>query len=104
MKIACVDDNQEILQQMEILLERFSAEKGVPIDSVFYDNTAEFLDEAQQEQFNIVFMDIYFDGQEMTGIEAARILRRKDSQCMIIFLTSSSDHMPEAFAVRRGSG
>ena len=99
MKIACVDDNQEILQQMEILLERFSAEKGVPIDSVFYDNTAEFLDEAQQEQFNIVFMDIYFDGQEMTGIEAARKLRRKDSQCMIIFLTSSSDHMPEAFSV-----
>lgn len=99
MKIACVDDNQEILQQMEILLECFSAEKGVPIDSVFYDNTAEFLDEAQQEQFNIVFMDIYFDGQEVTGIEAARKLRRMDPQCMIIFLTSSSDHMPEAFAV-----
>ena len=99
MKIACVDDNQEILQQMEILLERFGVEKGVSIDSVFYDNTAEFLAEAQQEQFNIVFMDIYFDGQDMTGIEAARRLRRKDSQCMIIFLTSSSDHMPEAFAV-----
>ena len=99
MKIACVDDNQEILQQMEILLDRFSTEKGVSIDSVFYDSTAEFLEEAQQEQFNIVFMDIYFDGQDMTGIEAARKLRREDSQCMIIFLTSSSDHMPEAFAV-----
>jgi len=99
MKIACVDDNQEILQQMGALLGHYSEEKGVMIDLSCYDDATEFLKEAQQEQYNIVFMDIYFDGQEVTGIEAARKLRRRDPQCMIIFLTSSSDHMPEAFAV-----
>ena len=99
MKIACVDDNQEILQQMGALLNRYGEEKGIMIDLCCYDSAEEFLKETHQGEYNIVFMDIYFDGQEMTGIEAARKLRRKDSQCMIIFLTSSSDHMPEAFAV-----
>ncbi len=99
MKIACVDDSQEILQEMEAQLRRFSEEKGVSIDFDCYDNAADFLKETQQKQYNIVFMDIYFEGQEMTGIEAARKLRRKDSQCIIIFLTNSSEHMPEAFAV-----
>ena len=99
MKIACVDDNQEILQQMGALLNRYGEEKGIMIDLCCYDGAEEFLKETHQGEYNIVFMDIYFDGQEMTGIEAARKLRRKDSQCMIIFLTSSSDHMPEAFSV-----
>ena len=99
MNIACVDDNREVLQQVETLLNLYGENNHVVIDCTCYDNTKSFLDDVQQKQYNVVFMDIYFDEQEMTGIDAARKLRQKDPQCIIVFLTTSSDHMPEAFAV-----
>ncbi|MCR5035368.1 MAG: LytTR family DNA-binding domain-containing protein [Clostridia bacterium] len=99
MNIACVDDNKEVLAQLESLLGLYSEKKHTVIDCTCYDNTEIFLDDIKQKQYNIVFMDIYFEGRETTGIEAARRLRQKDPQCIIVFLTSSSDHMPEAFAV-----
>ena len=99
MNIACVDDNKEVLQQVKSLLNLYGENNHIAIDCTCFDNTKSFLDDAQQKQYNIVFMDIYFDGQGMTGIDAARILRQKDPQCIIVFLTTSSDHMPEAFAV-----
>ena len=37
--------------------------------------------------------------QQMTGVDAIRALREKDRQAFVIFLTDSSDHMPDAFSV-----
>ncbi len=34
----------------------------------------------------------------MTGVETAKFLRKQDKNCIIIFLTSSSEHMPDAFS------
>lgn len=99
MNIACVDDNREVLQQLESLLERYGEWNHLDIDCTCFDNTKLFLDDVQRKQYSIVFMDIYFDGQEMTGIDTARKLWQKDPQCIIVFLTTSSDHMPEALAV-----
>ena len=99
MNIACVDDNRIVLRQLESLLEQYSKDKNIFIDCACYGDAKAFLRDAQTRQFDIVFMDIYFDGQDMNGLEAARKLRQKEPQCIIIFLTSSADHMPEAFAV-----
>ena len=99
MNIACVDDNREVLQEMEAQLRRYSDKRHADIDCTCYEDTKTFLYDVQQKQYSIVFMDIYFDGQEMNGLEAARKLRQIDPQCIIVFLTSSADHMPEAFAV-----
>ena len=41
-------------------------------------------------------MDIYMQG--MSGTETAAALRHQDSRCILIFLTTSMEHMPEAFA------
>ena len=40
-------------------------------------------------------MDIYMDG--LSGIEAAQQIRSQDESCLIVFLTSSCDHLPQAF-------
>ncbi|MBQ3322133.1 MAG: response regulator transcription factor [Firmicutes bacterium] len=99
MNIACVDDNKRILQQLESFLGQYGKIKNTFIDCSCYGDAKAFLRDVQNKQFDVVFMDIYFDDQEMNGLEAARMLRQKDPQCIIIFLTSSADHMPEAFAV-----
>ena len=48
--------------------------------------------------FPAAFLDIYMTGA--TGMECARLLREFDSQCQLIFTTTSTDHAPESFQVR----
>jgi len=48
-------------------------------------------------RFDLVFFDIYM--RDVSGVEAARALRELDDACGVVFTTSSSDHMPEAFDV-----
>ena len=47
--------------------------------------------------FDMVFMDIYMNGISVT--ETAARMREKDCRCVLIFLTTSMEHMPEAFFV-----
>ena len=44
----------------------------------------------------MVFMDIYMDG--MDGVSAAARMRERDKNCLLVFLTSSAEFMPEAFS------
>ena len=41
-------------------------------------------------------MDIYME--KMDGITAALKMREQDNSCLLIFLTSSADFMPDAFS------
>ena len=52
----------------------------------------------QKLPFSVAFLDIYMMG--MTGIEAARELRKTDTDCLLIFTTTSTDHALEGFQVR----
>ena len=46
--------------------------------------------------YDIIFMDIFMDG--MDGVETAEQIRKFDSHVILIFLTSSQDHMKNAFS------
>lgn len=47
--------------------------------------------------YSLIFLDIYMEG--LDGIDTAKKIRQTDSDVKIIFVTTSSDHMPEAFDV-----
>lgn len=96
MKIALVDDEQTCLDEIERLCGNFGRVTGYPVKTVSFASSELFLEVFDSSNFDLVFMDIYMEG--MDGIAAALQMRRKDNGCLLVFLTSSSEFMPEAFS------
>lgn len=94
MKIALVDDEQIYLDEMAGICREFAAENRLDIELSEYSDGDGFLRSA--EEFSVVFMDIYMNGSD--GVQTARKLRERDSSCILIFMTTSAEHMPEAFS------
>lgn len=99
-KIAvCDDDERELTRtrelchsyatrhkEMEIWMESFTSGKAL-----FKQLTT------GEKNYDILLLDIYMP--EMTGIELASILREREDNCQIIFLTTSMNHAIEAFSL-----
>ena len=96
MKIAFVDDEQEYLDEMVKLVRDFCTQRCCQIETVPFLNGEAFLEAFEASGFSAVFMDIYMDG--MDGVAAAQKIRGMDNRCVLVFLTSSSDFMPDAFS------
>ena len=96
MKIALVDDEQKYLDEMAELIRDFCTQCCCQIETVPFLNGEAFLDAFEDGGFSAVFMDIYMDG--MDGIATALKMRGIDSRCVLVFLTSSIDFMPDAFS------
>lgn len=96
MKIALVDDEQECLEEMAKLVSSFSTRHCLPMDTIPFLSGEAFLNAFKAGGFSAVFMDIYMEG--MDGIAAALNMRGMDSRCVLVFLTSSADFMPDAFS------
>ena len=96
MKIALVDDEPECLEEMTKLIGSFSVQHCCHMDTVPFLNGEAFLEAFKAGDFSAVFMDIYMKG--IDGIAAALKMRRADSRCILVFLTSSTDFMPDAFS------
>lgn len=96
MKIALIDDEQEYLDEMAGLVSDFSMQHCCQIETVPFLNGEAFLEAFEDGGFSAVFMDIYMDG--MDGVAAAMKMRGIDSRCVLVFLTSSTDFMPDAFS------
>ena len=96
MKIALVDDEQKYLDEMTELVHDFGIQRCCQLETVSFLNGRAFLEAFEDGGFSAVFMDIYMDG--MDGVAAALKLRGMDSRCVLVFLTSSRDFMPDAFS------
>lgn len=99
MKIAIADDNREILRQVDVLLHEYLEHRGISVELSEFSTPQAFIDSLEGEHYDLVVMDIYFDGETLTGVDAIKALRAKDRRTNVFFLTTSSDHMPEAFQV-----
>ena len=95
MNIALVDDIPSELDRLEAILEDYAQANGLRIDVSRFASAEELLAVYQPYQFTIVFLDIYMEGA--TGVEAARQIRQVDDDTVIIFQTTSTEHMADAF-------
>ncbi len=98
MRIAIVDDIESERQQLKELIQVQLNACSLHANFFEYENGEAFLEVAKQEAFTLVFLDIYMTGE--TGVEIAKQLRAFDSNCVLIFTTTSTDHALEGYRVR----
>ena len=98
MRIAIVDDLAAERILLKDRLEQQLHRRNVQADILEYESGETFLEAARKAPFTAAFLDIYMDG--MTGMEAAKKLRKTDTDCLLVFTTTSTDHALEGFQVR----
>lgn len=98
MRIAIVDDLAAERTLLKDRLEWQLQRRNVQADILEYESGETFLEAARKAPFTVAFLDIYMDG--MTGMEAAKKLRETNTDCLLVFTTTSTDHALEGFQVR----
>ena len=98
MRIAIVDDLADERAWLKERLARQLALRGAEAELLEFDSGESFLAAEKKQRFTAAFLDIYMDG--MSGMEAAKELRKTDTSCLLVFTTTSADHALEGFQVR----
>ncbi|MBO4496951.1 MAG: response regulator transcription factor [Lachnospiraceae bacterium] len=97
MNIAIVDDEQSEIDRLTEVLNEYARLNKLDLSVFVFHSAKEVLENYRPYAYTLIFLDIYMPGE--TGIEAARTILELDRGAMIIFLTTSDAHMPEAFSL-----
>ena len=92
LKIAICEDEKE---QRDILL-KFLDEAGIKNKYSVFATGEELLEDFEQSKYDLILMDIYMGG-ELTGIETVKLIREKDKDIPVAFVTTSKDHALESY-------
>ncbi|MFG6325520.1 MAG: LytTR family DNA-binding domain-containing protein [Lachnospiraceae bacterium] len=95
MRIAIVDDEDAESICLNKMLKHWADINRIDISCDYFLNGNDFLTAVSRTGYDMVFMDIYMNGK--TGIQTAVQMRSVCPECCLIFLTSSQEHMPQAF-------
>lgn len=95
MNIAIVDDSREEQQIIHNAVADWAEKNHQRLNFSIYDNGENFIADLDSRSFDIVFMDIYMD--KLSGIETAKVLRNHSLETILIFMTTSQEHMAQAF-------
>ena len=106
MNVAIVDDEKREADEVAALIKEYASVNALDADISYFPSGAEFLRDYSPFRYTIIFMDIYLSrpsipdtpaaSEGMTGIDVAEQILEKDSDALIVFLTTSADHMSDA--------
>ena len=94
MKIAIVDDDIRIYEDLKSYLDEFL---GNSAEFSYFPSGEAFLKEWKPEIFDLVILDIFMD--KLTGMDVAREIRKIDSGVKIVFGTTSNEFASESYEV-----
>ena len=97
MKIAIVDDMPDEAAQLAGFIDKWCNDSSVAYECDTYPDGSIFINNSLNGEYDLIFLDIYMT--VLNGIETARVIRNSNNNCHIVFLTSSTEHMHEAFSV-----
>lgn len=95
-KIAIVDDDLEIQQQIIQYIKTFEKEEEEKFNIVTYNDASRLIDDFKQD-IDIILMDI--EMQEMDGMTGAERIREVDKEVIIIFVTNMSSFAIKGYKV-----
>lgn len=96
LKIAIVDDEEILCQQMKESINRYFFSKNLEYRISTYNSGDLFLTDIEKK-YDVVLLDI--DMPESNGLEIAEKLREYQDDAVIIFVTSKIKYMQEAFGI-----
>lgn len=94
--IVIVEDEADAAAVLDSFVTRYGDEAGEEFKTTHYSDAASFL--AAYKTADIVFMDIDLPG--MNGMDASKLLREKDKDVIIIFVTNMSQMAIRGYEVR----
>ena len=94
MKLAIVDDNELEQEMVFDTLKLYEKDKQTFLDIHTFTDGKSFLSQYIAGDFDLIFMDIFLNDQN--GVDIVRQIRKIDPQVLIVFLTSSAEHIFEA--------
>ena len=97
MNIAIVDDDIKDIDRLEELLRLYASLHRNEITVERFQSATEFLSSYSAYKYSLIFLDIYMNGEN--GVDTAAAIREVDQDTIIIFQTTSADHMSSAFSL-----
>jgi len=97
MEIAICDDLNEDKYCLFNSINTYCETNFINVTITGYDSGESLLEKFKKDFFNIIFLDIYMNG--LSGIDTAKRIRKIDKDCVLIFVTTSSEHALDGFAV-----
>ena len=97
MRIVVCDDELDEVEAICAHLKEICKQTGIQAELRGFVSCEEFLAYTAKNYVDIVFLDICMGAYN--GIDAARILRRTNETCAIVFVTASREYAVDAFDV-----
>ena len=97
MNIAIIEDSGQELSLLERCLQSYLSSRQVYRVIDTYTSGEAFLENWPSKSYDLVFLDIQMEG--ISGIEVARKIRETDSECLLIFISSSKEYALQGFEV-----
>ena len=94
--IAICDDDKVALDEETNLIAKILSEKNIKGTVKRFSAPENLL--ASPVQYDIIFLDVEMG--ELNGIETAEKLKRKNKNCLVIFVTNYWNYLDNAFAIR----
>ena len=95
MKFALIDDDIRITEELNTFIQEFASEQSFAAETECFKDGESFLEKFLLNTYDIIFIDIYMS--TLDGIRVAQKIREADSKVFVVFLTSSAEHMGQAF-------
>lgn len=96
MRIALIDDEKRVRDQLSLYLEKFAVEHKMQMEIEAF-SSAVLLLKDYDHSFDIIFMDIEMD--DMDGISASREIRKRDERVILIFVTNMAQYAIQGYEV-----
>ena len=97
--IALCEDDEKDRKLILDMLEEWGQRTGQRCEIRCFSDAAALLDVMLTDELSpdLILMDIYFNGQSLTGIDAVTELRKVGLETEVVFLTTSREHALAAF-------
>src|SRR5699024_1599074 len=96
LNIAIVEDNKQAQENLKSYINKISEEMNQPVNISTFDDGLIFVDQFANE-FDIIYFDV--EMKYMDGMTAAKKIREKDSQVLIVFVTNHAQVAIQGYSV-----